>query len=465
MGLGTNGGGVGVAKFLAKAGANVVVTDLKSADDLKDSIAALKGLSIKFVLGQHRNEDFSRVDMVVKNPDVSYNAKPLQVARENKVPIETDVGIFFELCPAMIVGVTGTRGKSTTAALIYEIIKLFNKDVVLAGNIRVSVLDKLAGLRKSSIAVLELSSWQLEGLESHKKSPRIAVVTNIMADHLNRYKNLEEYTEAKKNIFKFQRKDDILILNYDNEYTRNFYSIAQGQIYFYSNSEKVKEMVEQEENHDDRLKKIRLGARVEEGRIVFGQEAESILSLNEVRLPGEHNIYNMLAAVTATKICGIPSKYIKRAIVHFSGLPGRLQPIKVVNGVEYVNDTTSTTPDALMAAVQSFANKRIILIAGGTDKNLSYKEAAEFLSTTSQVKKIITLPGTATDKMVMELERVRYATKIISVSNMEEAVEEASRLAENGDVVILSPGAASFGLFKNEFDRGEMFNNRVRVLS
>lgn len=454
MGLGLHGGGVGTARFFAKSGAKVIVTDLKNSQDLKESVAALKGLPVKFVLGQHRAEDFSNVDMVIKNPAVPGNAKSLQIARENKIPIETDVGIFFDLCPAPIIGVTGTRGKSTTAALIHESLKLVNKNAVLAGNIRISVLDVLPKIKKDSIVVLELSSWQLEGLPAHKKSPRIAVVTNIMKDHLNRYKSMDEYIEAKKNIFRFQGKNDFLILNYDDPIVREFAKTAKAKIYYYG----MNKMSELDSGY-------KIGAWQKQNNIVFGEQGEEILPISDIKLIGNHNLYNILAAITVGVISGVSVKFIRKAISGFMGLEGRLQLIRKIKGASYINDTASTTPDATIAAINSFSDKNIVLIAGGTDKNLDYKELVDVLVSSKQIKRLILLPGTATDKLVKELNTRNYLFNLVNVDSMQAAVKHGYDVAEQYDVVMLSPGAASFGLFQNEFDRGRQFNQNVLGLA
>lgn len=453
MGLGVHGGGVGVARFLAKAGANVIVTDLKTKEDLKESTDALKGLPIQFILGQHRNEDFSRADMIIQNPAVPSNAKPLQIARENKIPIETDIGIFFELCSASIIGVTGTRGKSTTSALVADILKLFKKNVILAGNIRISVLDELPKIKKEGLAVLELSSWQLEGLAVHRKSPHIAVMTNIMRDHMNRYKNMDEYIEAKKNILRFQNQDDYAVLNYDDNLLRGLAKEVSAKVFFYG--------LKMENIAEPNFFK---GAWRKEDKVVWGDGAEEIIDLNKVQLKGEHNVYNILAAVSVAKILGVPAPVIQRGVYQFSGLEGRLQHIKMLHEVDYINDTTSTTPDATIAALRSFPDKKIILILGGNDKELEYAELASEIVSNHNVKSIVLLSGTATEKISIALRAAGYQSEIIQRDSMDEAVTQAHRVALNQELVLLSPAATSFGLFKNEFDRGKKFNNAVNGL-
>ena len=214
MGIGLHGGGVGVIKFLAAQGAKVFGTDLRKKEELKSSLEALPELDdIEYVLGEHRLNDFTDADMIIKNPGVPEDSKYLTAAKEAGVPIESDIGIFLELCPAPIIGVTGTKGKSTTAALLAHILSAHYPQVILAGNIRQSVLTKLPEITKDTIIVIELSSWQLADAQNHKKSPYVAVITNIKQDHLNRYNNFQDYIKDKKLIFKFQKEKDYLFLN------------------------------------------------------------------------------------------------------------------------------------------------------------------------------------------------------------------------------------------------------------
>lgn len=426
MGLGLHGGGIGVAKFFVQQGAKVLVTDPKTKKELKDSIDELKGYKINYVLGKHRVRDFKNADLIIKNPAVPKDSKYLKIARKNKVPIETDIGLFFELCPSKkIIGITGTKGKSTAATLIAELLKTKYK-VVLAGNIRASVLEKLPKVTKDTIVVLELSSWQLEDLKEHKtclptsrKTPHIAVITNIMPDHLNRHKGMQNYIEAKKLIFKFQKPKNFLILNRDDKIVREFGKEAKAKTIFYSKKRAVKYS-------------------------------------KYIKLAGEHNLNNISAAITVAKIFKILDSTIKKTLKNFKGIEGRLEFVKEIKGVKYYNDTTATTPEATIAALKSFPTGKIILIAGGTDKNLNFKELARVIL--KKVKVLILLPGTATKKLLKE---IKIQNTIIKVNNMKSAVQKASKGAKKGDIILLSPGCASFGLFQHEFDRGEQFQRSL----
>jgi UDP-N-acetylmuramoylalanine--D-glutamate ligase len=431
MGLGLHGGGVGVVKFLAKQGTQVLVTDLKTKKELKESIAKLRKYKVKYILGRHRIGDFKNADLIIKNPGVPKESKYLQIARKNSVPIETDIGLFFELCPSKkIIGVTGTKGKSTVATLIAKLLAT-KYHVVLAGNIRTSALEVLPKISKNTIVVLELSSWQLEDLEDHKKNPWIAVITNIMQDHLNRYRGIKDYIEAKKLIFKFQKVDDYLILNREDKIVRKFSKPA-----------------------------CRRGRKAK-SKIIFYSKNQTKKYIKYIKIIGEHNLSNISATIATAKILKIKDKNIKKALKNFKGIEGRIEFIKEVGGVKYYNDTTATTPDATIAALNSFPEKQnIILIGGGTDKNLNFKELAKLIF--KKVKLLILLPGTATQKLKKEI--AKFPVQLIEVKDMRDAIKKAKKQAEKGDAVLLSPGCASFGLFQHEFDRGKQFQKCIKNL-
>jgi len=453
IGLGLHGGGIGVAKFFNQLGAKVLVTDLRSKEELKESLEKLKGKSIKYVLNQHRPEDFINTDLVIKNPAVPDKSKYLQIAKEHGIPIETDVGIFFELCPAPIIGITGSKGKSTVATLTAKFLARKYPKVVLAGNIRTSVLRKLKKIDKETLVVLELSSWQLAGLKPHGKSPDCSLITNILPDHLNRYRDINEYIEDKKLIFKFQKSKNTLVLNYDDKVVRNFAKESKGQVFYYS----------QDNGITSNLDKERLGAFVKGDKILFSQdEKEEICSLDDISLKGKHNIDNVLAAVTIAKLHKVSNKSIKKVLNKFKSLEGRLELIRIIDQVKYINDTTATIPEATLAALNSFpSNKQIILITGGNDKNLNFSQLAEMIN--KRVKSLILLEGTATDKLQKEM--AKSQVEIVGPFNdMEQAVSQAQARTEEKDIVLLSPAATSFGLFRHEFERGDAFIKAVENL-
>lgn len=441
MGLGIQGGGVGVARFFVEHGAKVTVTDLKTKKQLAPSLAGLADLPITYVLGKHREEDFKKADLVIRNPDVPQNSPYLAMARKQGIPVEMDESLFLKLCSNRenIIGVTGTRGKTTTTHLIGTILKKAGFHTLLGGNLRgVATLSLLDQMRPNSKVVLELSSWQLQGLDEDQISPHIAVITNIYPDHLNRYQNMEEYIVDKKIIFKYQNKDDFLVLNKENGIVGSFAKEARSKIVWFSK--------------DDT---IHLG-----GVMASPPKADQPATIRGVigfKLKGEHNLENLAAAYQVAKIFNISDGIIQKAVAEFTGVEFRLQEIAKIGGVTYVNDTTSTTPEATIAALQAYEGRPIILIAGGASKNLDLTKMTDEIG--KRVKAVVLLEGTATDEIAA---KIKQEPGIVGrYDNFRKAVLAAKNVAKPGDIVLLSPACASFGMFKNEFDRGEQFNEII----
>lgn len=448
MGLGLHGGGIGTVRFLSEAGAELIVTDLKTEEELSSSLEKLKDLkNIEYVLGQHRMEDFSSVDMVIKNPAARWDNEYVRAALDNNVPVEMDSSLFFKLCKNPIIGVTGTRGKTTTASLIYEILKVAGKNPIKIGIGQVSVLDKLKELEDDSIVVFELSSWRLSALGRYGLSPKVAVFTNLFQDHLNYYKDIDEYLADKKSIYKNQRESDFCIMNDDNEILRGLESEIKSRLIKFS------------------YNKINDGrsAYVSDGYICLndGKYEKRVISLEEIKIRGNHNIGNILASVGAAYAMGIEVEDARKALAEFKGLPYRLEFVRELDGVEYYNDTAATSPDGAISGVNSFSES-VVLICGGSDKNLDMAGFAKVI--TEKTKAVVFLKGAATDKIIAALKMQGNEQDPIITDSMAEAVEKARKLASVGDVILLSPGSASFGLFLNEFDRGDKFKEAVSSL-
>ncbi|MBU0597859.1 UDP-N-acetylmuramoyl-L-alanine--D-glutamate ligase [Patescibacteria group bacterium] len=445
MGLGLHGGGVSIVKWLSKQGASITITDMRSRSELYPSLKQLKSLKVKLVLGKHKQEDFKGVDLIIKNPGVPKESKFLSIAKKYKIPIETDISIFMQLTKALVIGVTGTKGKSTTSSLIYELLKAAKLNPILAGNIRKPPLDELNKVNKNTPVILELSSWQLEDIIQLKKSPNIAVVTNILPDHLNRYKSFPEYIKAKTLITKYQCHNDIAILNYQDKNVKQKFSKVKSKKYWFS---------------ANRHKKA--GCFIKNDRIYFTEHKKNqfVCYTKDIMLPGSHNVSNALAAITIAKIFRLPNISIKIVLRHFKGIPNRLQFVGSWHGTKFYNDTTATTPEAAMAGIKCF-NKKIILIGGGTDKKLNYNNLAKLIK--KQVKFLVLFKGTASDKISEQLIKNKFRNWQW-VKNMNEAVKIAKKNSTKQDIVLLSPGAASFGLFQNEFDRGDQFISNIKRL-
>ena len=451
FGLGLHGGGVGTVKFLVANGAKVIVTDIKTREQLASSLDKLKGLkNVEYILGQHRPENFTKVDMVIKTPPVPWTDKNVKLALDAGVPVEGDSSLFFKLCKNPIIGVTGSKGKTTTAVFIYEILKSAGKHAVKVGIGQTSVLDKLALLKKDSVVVFELSSWRLSALGRYNLSPQIAVFKNMLRDHLNYYKTMEAYMKDKKNIFLFQKPKDWLVINEDDELVREAAKEAKSQIFRFSYNP------------------------VEKNKAVFidndaiflnnGIDVKKLISLSEIKIPGRHNLSNIMAAISACYAFGIAAAEIKKAVPDLKGVPHRLEFVREFSGVRFYNDTAATIPDATISALNSF-EPPITLIDGGTDKGLDFAELGKEI--VQKAKNVILLKGNATDDLLIRIRKnfpEGQEKEIEIVDSMEEAVGKAVEVATAGDVVLLSPGAASFGLFLNEFDRGEKFREAVNKL-
>jgi UDP-N-acetylmuramoylalanine--D-glutamate ligase len=444
MGLGLHGGGLAVVKWLVKQGAKVLVTDLRDKKTLTPTLAKIKNKSVRFVLGQHRDQDFQNTDLVIKNPGVPRHSKYLSIARQQGIPVETDMSLFFRLCPVPIIGITGTKGKSTTTSLIHHIFRQAGRQSLMGGNIRISPLHFLSRISTKTPVILEFSSWQLEDMAHLHRSPHIAVITNVLPDHLNRYASMTDYVQSKQLIIRFQNNYDIAILNRDNALTRSVGAAVNGQRYWFS----LKPF--KEEN----------GAFIRHEKIIFRRNGEEKIvgKMRDIMLPGEHNIGHALAAIIVAKTQGIPHRIIKLAIRGFQGIPDRLELIRIKNTRQFYNDTTATAPDATIAALRCFPKRHIILLAGGFDKKLSYRLLAKEIK--KMVAYLILFSGTASNKLLRELKKIHF-NKYMVVSAMRQAVEQAWQHSQKHSIILLSPSAASFGMFLNEFDRGDQFKKTV----
>lgn len=433
LGLGLLGRGVNVAKFLAELGVELTITDLKTAEQLAPSIKKLaKYKNIRYVLGEHKLSDFKNCDMVIKAAGVPLDSPYIAEAKKNKIPVEMDASLFAKFTPATIVGVTGTRGKSTVTHLIMHILeRAYPGHVFLGGNVRgMATLPLLKKTKVGDIVVLELDSWQLQGFGDAQVSPHVAVFTNFLSDHMNYYKgSMDKYFADKANIFKYQNEGEVIIMGEQaaKEIKNRFKGVTDGDVLVAS---------------------------------------KKIVPKNwKIMIPGEHNRANIACAILACQELDVSQKAIKEGVESFMGVPGRLELIRTVGGVRYFNDTTATTPDGNRAALEALTDKKkknIVLIAGGADKNLDYKDMARLVHKT--VKGLVLIEGAATEKLLSLIPK-KTSYPVYIVDSMKDAVGAAREFSKKGDTVLLSPGAASFGVFKNEFDRGDQFVKFVKKLA
>ena len=450
FGLGVHGGGLGVARWLVQQGARVTVTDLKRAEELQASLDALSGLPIEYVLGEHRAEDFQRADLIVRNPGVPRESKWLQLAREYDVPVEMEMSLFVKRLPrgaGQVIGITGTKGKTTTTLMTGAILQRVKPKTVMAGNLRVSALELLEQIDADTPVVLELSSWQLEAFPPHAVSPHIAAITNIFPDHLNRYRDLDDYANAKAIILRYQQPGDFVVLNSDNKLLTQLAARALGAVVWTSATRALKE-----------------GACRDGNLLVWrwGGATQKIMDARELRVPGEHNVANALIALALAAVWGAAPEQIAGALADFRGVEHRQELVGEIGGVRFINDTTATAPAAAIAAIETFAPGAagIVLIAGGADKSLDFAEMARVI--VEKVRAVILLEGSATDKLAGSIRKAGGASLLAGGSDsLSRAVERARETARAGEIVLLSPGCASFGIFANEFERGEQFRKVI----
>lgn len=421
MGLGLQGGGVSIVKFFNLLNCQVTVTDLKDRHTLATSVDQLLDLNIKLTLGKHDENDFKNQDLIIRNPSVPRSSDYLKIAKTNKIPIKMETALFAKYTDATIIGITGTRGKTTTATLIYEILKAANKKVVLAGNIPgKSTLPLLKTLTTDTIVVLELSSWQLQGFKTEKISPHIALVTNIYPDHLNR-STMEEYIDDKVNIARFQTVQDYLFLNKADKRIGKFSDQSKATIKYFQVSDLPKDL--------------------------------------KLKVLGKHNLENAAAALAVSQHLDIDKDLSLQTIKTFKGVHSRLQIIAQYQGHTIINDTTSTTPTATIRAIKA-VKKPIMLLLGGQSKNLPLKGLAKLIN--QQVDQIVLLSGSGTDQIKPLLD-----PKLIlkEFKDQHQAVEFALKHAIPHSTILFSPGFTSFDMFNNEFERGQAFNQSIRKLT
>lgn len=441
MGLGLQGSGMASARYAAQQGAIVRVTDMKSPQVLAPSVRALSGLPIEFVLGEHRDEDFLWADIVIRNPGVPRTSRYLQLAQAHGAQIEMEIALFFQACRGRIIGVTGTRGKTTTTSLLYEILRANGSPTLLGGNVAgVETLSLLPQITPETLVVLELSSWQLEGLAPHTMSPPVAVMTNVYPDHLNTYSGMEEYAEAKANIFRHQSANDIAIFNYDNPWTRRFGEEARGETWFTS---------------------IALN-----GSFRRGSSHIEPFVFRDTPLAGKHNLENILLATTTARRLGVADDCIAATVRRFSAVAHRLQIVDVLHGVSFVNDSSSTTPVAGQVGIEAFTSP-LVLVAGGNTKHLPLEQWPATI--VKRCRDVILLAGSGTDELLPALEEEARQRGIASpvrgvFDDFTNAMHAALTFTRPGDVLLFSPGFTSFGMFLNEFDRGDQFVAYVRSL-
>ena len=440
IGLGVSN--IPLIDYLYNKNANVTVFDDREniAEEIMEKISKYK---FQYYLGEGNLDYLKGFDLIFRSPSCLPTKAELVAEKERGAIITTEIEQLMKMAPCKIIGLTGSDGKTTTTTLTYEIIKNAGYNVHLGGNIGIPLFTKLSEIYPEDIIVLELSSFQLMGMEI---SPDIAAITNITPNHLNIHKDYEEYIESKKNIFKYQDENGILVLNADNEITANCKTEANGNIKMFSSSQKLENgfIVE-----DGIIKKCEDGIR------------RHILNTSDLKLKGIHNFQNVCTALEITEGLVDIDNAIE-TIKQFSGVHHRLELVRVIDGVEWYNDSASTSPTRGISALNSFRNKEIVLIAGGADKNLDYTPIGKPI--VDKVKTLILIGQTAPkiyEAVKKELEKQNKNIDIHMCETFEQSMDLAKRVAKTEQVVLFSPASTSFDMFKDMYDRGDRFKEIV----
>ena len=444
IGLGVSN--IPLIDYLYEKKARITVFDDKEIEDIpKEVMDKLTSYSIPFFFGKDYLKNLNGFNLIFRSPSCLPTKPELKQEEERGAIVTTEIEMLMKMCPCQIIGVTGSEGKTTTTSLIYSILKHAGYNCYLGGNIGTPLFTKLSQILPDDIIVLELSSFQLMGMDV---SPNIAIITNITPNHLNIHSSYEEYIEAKKNIFKYQNEDDVLILNYDNEITRKCKPEANSKVIYFSSKEKLND------------------GYIVDGNII--KECENklrkhILNTKEIKLRGTHNFENICAALAATRNL-VDEEVAVEAIKEFNAVEHRLEFVREINGVKWYNDSASSSPSRTIAGLKAY-DEDIILIAGGYDKNLDYELLGKYI--VEKVKGLVLIGNTAQkifNATSEEMKKKGVELPIYYCKTLQEAVDTAKNIAKEHEVVLFSPASASFDMFKNFADRGNQFKKLVNEI-
>lgn len=438
--------GIGISnlpliKYLVSLGANVTACDRRSAEDLGENYTELENLGVKFNLGDGYLNNLSG-DMIFKTPGMRYDIPELLKAKKNGSIVTSEMEVFFEVCPSHIIAVTGSDGKTTTTTLIHKMMTDAGYKTWLGGNIGNPLLTDTEKMKENDWVILELSSFQLHTM---RKSPEIAVITNISPNHLDMHKDYKEYIDAKKNIMLYQNEGDTLIVNADNQVTADIGKSANGAVKYFSRNGM---------------------ADVYLDRNIIKRGIVEILNIKDIKIPGMHNVENYMAAIAA--VSGLVSKeVIVNVAKTFGGVEHRIELVRTLDGVKYYNSSIDSSPNRTINTLRVFPNK-VIMIAGGKDKGIPYDEIGPALA---EHVKVLILIGATSDKIQEALDAEINKTgngkdiEVIRATSYEDAVNTARSKAHDGDVVLLSPASTSFDMFRNFEERGNLFKKIVNELN
>jgi UDP-N-acetylmuramoylalanine--D-glutamate ligase len=439
VGLGKSG--VASALFLKERGARVTVSDTKSPEDLRDEIPVLLDHGITVETGGHGERTFRGQDLIVVSPGVPVDAPPLMQARASGEPVIGEIELAAQHLPGPIVAITGSNGKTTTTTLVGDILKAGGFPVAVGGNIGTPAISLVTNATRDTVAVLEVSSFQLETIKTFR--PKVAVILNITPDHLDRHRTFQTYVDAKARIFENQQASDFAVLNKDDPTCRSLGNRARAQVVLFSRKQEVQE-----------------GAYVRDGKILFrdGVVQREIMLASEIPLKGAHNVENVLAGVCAGALMGCQPEQIRQAIGNFKAVEHRLEFVATIRGVDYFDDSKATNVDATIKALESFP-RNIHLILGGKDKGSDYTVLNDLLR--ERVKRVYTI-GAAAEKIESH---IKGTVEIVHSETLENAIRRANAVAVAGDIVLLAPACASFDQFQSYNHRGRVFKEVVRSLA
>jgi len=438
VGLGIEG--VDIARYLARQGAMVTVSDSKPRQKLSERLQQVDNLGLKLALGSNRPDDIAGAEVVFISQGVPLDLPGMARARERGVPMHSMMGLFMELCPGPIAGITGSSGKTTTTALVGEMFEADERPVFVGGNIGVGLLEHLSSVRAYTWAVLEMRHTQLQLVDS---SPHVAAVLNITPNHLDHF-SWDEYRGLKARIIRLQRASDMAVLGFDDAEARSLGPEVKGQLLWFTMGDSLP---------GD-------GVFVREGWAVvrFGKLNERLFPLGSVRLRGRHNQANAVAAAAVATACGVSSEAIACAVQTFRGVPHRLELVAEIDGVSYYNDSIATTPERALAGIRSFSEP-VVLLLGGRDKNLPLEDLAT--EAMHRCRAVVSF-GESGEKLEQAFRKTGAGEATVRrVEDVSEAIEAAHTLAQPGDVVLLSPACTSYDAYDSFEQRGEHFRKLV----
>ena len=436
--IGAARSGLAGAEFLAKQGNQVVLTDMKQAVQV-DNLAEL---GVSFVWGEQPDVEAIKPDYIVMSPGVPLTIPPVKYAKEHGIPVIGELELAYRNCKAPFAAITGTNGKTTTTTLIGELMKKTGRQVFVGGNIGVPIITYADKLQEEDIVVAEVSSFQLETVESF--CPHLALMINLTPDHLDRHGDMAGYLAAKARIFENQKESDYLVLNYDDEALRELAPQSRGKVIFFSQKHKLEE-----------------GVYLDGSQVMLALNGESLFICNadEIAIKGKHNLENAMGAIVFAYLSGVRAEDIRDVLMTFQGVEHRLEPVRTLNEVLYINDSKGTNPDSTIKAIEAY-DRPIVIILGGKNKGVPFTELAGLVK--ERVKKAV-LVGQAKEELAEALDAADFNDYVITES-FEEAVTKAAELAEPGDIVLLSPACTSWDMFSSFEERGRLFKKLVMEL-